>query len=125
MIYVTSGIGCGLSIFVSFNNTSSSFPLTIKIIDDQLYEKLARAIHDSDIYYQAYRVITNSLARDRPDELRCWLREIEAWEADPTKPCPYDVPRKSKHLQSMLWPMLMSVIRKDSGRCEACDGTPR
>jgi hypothetical protein len=63
---------------------------------DQLYEKLARAIHDSDIFYQAYRIFTDALAKEWPEDLRCWIREVDAWEADPSKPCPYNVPRTSE-----------------------------
>jgi hypothetical protein len=65
-------------------------------IGDQLYEKLARSICDSVVFFEAYRAITNSLARDRPDDLRRWLLEVETWEVDREKPCPYDALRKSE-----------------------------
>jgi hypothetical protein len=94
------------------------------IVGDQLYEKLARAICDSVVFFEAYRTITNSLARDRPDDLRHWLLEVEGWEADQAKPCPYDAPRKSK----ISWNYhaathLTSMHRDNPGRGKAGNGS--
>jgi hypothetical protein len=92
---VTSGIGHGRLTFVSLPDLYS-LHLSDHITGDHLYEKLARATHDSDLFYQAYRVFTEALAKEQPEDLSRWMCEVEAWEEDPSKACPYDMPRNSK-----------------------------
>ncbi|KAF7968492.1 hypothetical protein HWV62_30451 [Athelia sp. TMB] len=63
-----------------------------KILDsgNSLLKKLVLAITESIYYWRALRGLEEGLNEDHPGCIAEWELMLAEWEADPSKPCPYD-----------------------------------
>ncbi|KAF8885818.1 hypothetical protein BD779DRAFT_1673532 [Infundibulicybe gibba] len=63
-------------------------------LGDSLLRKLTLTIPQAILHHRAFEVFTISLHGEHPEKLREWEQQVQAWEVDPSKPCPYDLPRE-------------------------------
>ncbi|KAK7032404.1 hypothetical protein VNI00_013152 [Paramarasmius palmivorus] len=74
-------------------------------LENSLLKKLVSAITDVVIHQRSFAAFQEALAVDNPSLVSTWLAEVEAWERDHNKPCPYDLPNsnlKLKHVKKAL-----------------------
>ncbi|KAK7025437.1 hypothetical protein VNI00_015965 [Paramarasmius palmivorus] len=61
-------------------------------LDNTLMKRLVKAIAEAITYTRAFNAFHDALMMEHDDLLEQWQRMVEAWEKDPAKPCPYDLP---------------------------------
>ena len=57
----------------------------------QLLRKMALAIPDAIVHHRALSAFTDGMRLEHGDIIDEWESQVLAWEADSTKPCPYDL----------------------------------
>ncbi|KZP18026.1 hypothetical protein FIBSPDRAFT_956592 [Athelia psychrophila] len=63
-------------------------------LGNSLLKKLVLAITESIYYWRAFRGLEDGLNREHPGCIAEWEIMLSAWEADPSKPCPYESKEK-------------------------------
>jgi hypothetical protein len=54
------------------------------------------AIPEAVLHFRAYRAFTDGLREEHGDQLIEWERQVQEWETDNSRPCPYDLPEESE-----------------------------
>lgn len=77
--------------------------LMLRTIGNSLLKKLVLAIMEAIYYWRALQGLEEGLNEEHPGRIAEWEVMLAKWEADPTKPCPYDSkePGKSSLKHSM------------------------
>lgn len=83
-------ISLGLYYFSRLDPSLSCF------IGSELHRKLTLAIPEAILHRRAYEAFTESLRVEHAQQLGVWVKLVEDWERDKSKPCPFDLPRKGQ-----------------------------
>ncbi|KAK7016775.1 hypothetical protein VNI00_018828 [Paramarasmius palmivorus] len=61
-----------------------------------LMKRLTKGITEAVIYTRAFSAFHEALMVDHAELIEQWTKQLEEWERDPNKPCPYNLPSSSK-----------------------------
>jgi hypothetical protein len=68
----------------------------MRSLGDQLLRKLTLAMPEAILHHRAFCAFTEGLREEHGDELIEWERQVQEWESDNSRPCPYDLPEESE-----------------------------
>ena len=63
---------------------------------DQLLRKLTLAIPEAIVHHRALSAFTDGMRLEHGNIVDEWEKQVLEWEADNTKPCPYELSEESK-----------------------------
>ena len=64
--------------------------LTLRTVGNSLLKKIVLAIPEAMYYWRALCGLEEGLNEEHPGHIAEWEVMLANWEADPSKPCPYD-----------------------------------
>ncbi|KAL0562915.1 hypothetical protein V5O48_019163, partial [Marasmius crinis-equi] len=66
--------------------------------EENLLKKLVKAVSEAVVHYRAFEVLNEGIQTHHASEVAQWKDMIHAWEADTSKPCPYEVATTKRYL---------------------------